>query len=267
MRDEFKDRISYMTYKDICTFYRIHKVVELNNVIEGFKSLFFTIAFTEEESLNDYSLIFIGNQPEISGLVLKSGRNLKNRDEYTLRFARAIENEFPKLNSLEIFNTFQSKVQQVYENYGIVCIPEYIFKFGSSISILLPFNKHGVDRILRIDIWSFYKSFFERNRKVFEKDKSPKIYLMYDRKENLIKIGETKGMLKKRKKDVAEATLRGIDPMIELITAWEAPKEIENKLHEYFNSKRTRGEWFKLKAIDIEEIDKVMSKFEMIYIN
>ena len=75
----------------VCSIYNEYKVVELNNVLEGFESDFFTIMLYEEENLDEYTLFYIGGYNEIRGLAFKSGRKIEDRDFYTLRFAKAIE--------------------------------------------------------------------------------------------------------------------------------------------------------------------------------
>jgi hypothetical protein len=54
--------------------------------------------------------------------------------------------------------------------------------------------------------------------------------------------------------------------MIEVITAWEASKDLETLLHSTYADKRIRGEWFDLRAYDLEEIDKITRNYNMIEI-
>jgi hypothetical protein len=239
----------------------------LNNVLEGFASDFFTIILNEPDSLEEYTLMYVGDYNEIRGLTFRSGRKLEERDMYTLRFAKAIEDEFPEKNSLVVFTTFQNSLKKVYENFGVLCVPEYIAKMGNNLSFILGGNrKNAVDRILQIDILEMYQSFFIRETKIKDKEGLQKVYLMYDQKVGQVKIGETKNKMKIRRKGVAEPTLRATDPMIEVITAWEASKDLETLLHSTYADKRIRGEWFDLRAYDLEEIDKITRNYNMIEI-
>lgn len=265
MKDDFNLRIGFLAFNEVQSIYNEHRIVELNNILEGFESDFFTIILYEEESLDEYTLMYVGDYNEIRGLTFKSGRKIEDRDFYTLRFAKAIEDEFPEKNSLVVFNIFQSQLKKVYENFGILCIPEYIANLGKELSFILPNNrKRGIDRILQIDILKIYRSFFTRKERTQDEEGLPKVYLMYDEKDGYIKIGETKNKLKIRRKGVAEPTLRATDPMIEIITAWEAPKELETKLHSNYSSKRKRGEWFDLRAIDLEDINRMTLIYNII---
>ena len=265
MKDDFSSRISLLTSTEVYSIYNEYRIVELNNVFEGFESDFFTIISNEDFSLDDYTLMYVGDYDGIRGLKFKSGRKIEKRDFLTFKFSKAIENEFPAKNALVVFNAFQSRIKNVYENFGIICIPEYTANLGGELSVILPDKrKRGIDRVLQIDIFRFYKSYFTRSERTQDKEDLPKVYLMYDKKEGYIKIGETKNKLKTRRKGVSEPTLRATDPMIEIIAAWNAPKELETKLHSNYISKRKRGEWFDLRTVDLEDINKMTLKYNMI---
>ena len=265
MNDDFYSRIDFLPFNVVQSIYNEHRNVELNNVLEGFQTDFFTIILDEERSLDEYTLMYVGGNQEIRGLTFKSGRKIEDRDFLTFNFSKAIEDEFPKKNSLVVFNAFQSIIKNVYENFGIICIPEYLVNLGGELSVILPDKrKSGIDRVSQIDIFRFYRSYFSRSDRTQDEEGLPKVYLMYDKKEGYIKIGETKNKLKTRRKGVSEPTLRATDPMIEIITAWNAPKELETKLHSNYISKRKRGEWFDLRAADLENINKMTSNYNMI---
>ena len=96
MNDILNDRIGFLPFNVVQDIYNKSKLVELNNVIEGFESDFFTISLDREDSLENYTLIYIGCTDKIKGLSLRSGRNIKDRDSITFDFSMAIEHEFPK---------------------------------------------------------------------------------------------------------------------------------------------------------------------------
>lgn len=264
MTDDFNSRIDFLSYKEIKSIYDENKLINLNNVLEGFESDFYSISFDDSRSIDDYLLTYIGRYGSIRGLTFNSGRNLENRDMNTFNFAIAIENEFPEKNSIAIFNYFQSKLKQVYESFGIVCLPEYIANQETDKIFLLSKPKNSVEYLLQIDTLKFYRSFFERKNKIYDKYGISKLYLMLEGEKGYIKIGQTKSKLEVRRKGVAEPTLKAKDPKIYLLTAWVAPKEVEKKLHSDYKSKRKRGEWFDLRSIDLKEINEMMLTYEMI---
>ena len=79
------------------------------------------------------------------------------------------------------------------------------------------------------------------------------VYLMFDSSLSLHKIGYSKDA------KYREKTLQGQRPTIELLSKKRylnktKARQIESLLHKKFDSKRTRGEWFKLEESDIEYI-------------
>ncbi|GMQ29903.1 GIY-YIG nuclease family protein [Algoriphagus confluentis] len=261
--DNLDEIIHLISEETILRFLRETNNPELNNVVEGFEKYFFGLILENINTIDSYSLLFISNEKELKGVILKSGRNLKDRDLQTLRFSKILEQDFSDLNQLVIFNTFQSKIIQLYETFGIICIPKHVLDFESA-SIVMPSHKKGIDYVLRFNILEFYRSFFERDQYGPNNDGESKIYLMYDRREDKVKIGRTKKKLEMRLKGVSESTIRANDPMINILTAWISPPEMETILQEKFKIKNIRGEWFDLRAADLEELDHKMKTFEMI---
>jgi len=263
MMDEFESRVWLHSAEEVLNLSRIFLEPELNNVVEGFKKHFYGITLTEQESLESYILTYVGNYNKLEGFYLRTGRHIKDRDIMTLRFSKIIEQTFPENNQLVVFNTFQSKLTELYETFGIICVPEHIANLQNAC-LFMPTNKSSVDHLLRVNILEFYRSLFKREKLAYDVDGEPKVYLMYDRREDKIKIGETRKKLQTRRKGVAEPTKRAIDPMIEILTAWKAPKNIEDELHAYYEAKRVRGEYFDLRASDLEKIDLHMKEYDMI---
>lgn len=266
MTNDFNTRLSFLSYDDILHIYNENKVIELNNVLEGFESDFFAISTDEKKNIEDYTLTYIGYSNEIKGYTLRSGRNIKDRDFNTLSFAKIIENEFPEKNAISIFNIFQTKLEQIYESFGILCLPENIATKEGNMSFILSNPKNSVDYLMTIDPLKFYKSFFERDIRTPDRGGISKLYLMLEGENGFIKIGQTKNKIEIRRKGVAEPTLKAKDPKIFVISAWIAPIEIEKTLHLKYEFKRKRGEWFDLRSSDLEEINRIMSTFEMIEI-
>ena len=77
------------------------------------------------------------------------------------------------------------------------------------------------------------------------------IYLMIDHNMGYHKIGRSKDPLKR------ERTLQSEKPTIELVHTWKGFYNDETSLHERFEEKRIRGEWFNLSPSDISELTKL----------
>lgn len=265
---KFEDRLGYLNLGAIEEMNRLHKSIELNNVLEGFQKQFFAISLInleDEIELNEYMLIYIGNFSSIRGLTLRTGRKVNDRDLLTFQFSKAIEDEFEEPNQLVIFNTFQEYVKYTYENQGIVCLPDYISDLNKThtLEFVLP-HKRDIDRLLRIDILEFYRSFFERQATISNEANMHKIYLMYDYEYKAVKIGKTKQLIEVRKKGVAEPTLRAAKQEIYPIVVWQAPPEMETELKSKFHKLRLRGEWFDFRPKHLNQIDKIMSGYKLI---
>lgn len=100
---------------------------------------------------------------------------------------------------------------------------------------------------LNVDIWrqSEASSRSPRERK---KPSPTNIYLMVDKNTGLHKIGRSKTPVTR------ERTLQSEKPTIEIIFHTAGTVKDEKHLHEKFNAKRVRGEWFNLSEEDIDFI-------------
>jgi hypothetical protein len=89
--------------------------------------------------------------------------------------------------------------------------------------------------------------------KVEKPIKLTKIYIMKDNHTGHYKIGRSDSPTKR------EATLLSQKSSIELIFHSEATPKIERSLHNLFEEKRVRGEWFELDNWDLELIKGLLS--------
>jgi len=79
-------------------------------------------------------------------------------------------------------------------------------------------------------------------------DKFTKVYVMIDKNTGYYKIGRSSNPLKREK------TLQSEKPTIELLFHHDARISNEKELHDMFNNKRVRGEWFDLNGSDLSVI-------------
>lgn len=97
------------------------------------------------------------------------------------------------------------------------------------------------------------------NSRVFEiKEDIPQkpigfVYLMRHGRADTIKIGYSKNPKER------EDTLQAEDPDLNLLASWPGTKDDERALHARFSALRTRGEWFRLNDI---EIDQLIEEFD-----
>jgi hypothetical protein len=268
IQEEFNSRLSLLNREEILEMNLSIFNTPLNNVVEGFERFFIGISFGELENIEEYHIVFISHFDVLKGMSLRSGKEVINRDFLTLEFAKNIELRNP-VNALIIFNSFQQQLKEIYERSGIVCVPYYSIKNDYSLDMFMfnsvdAVNKRSAGYLLQIDILNLYRSYFPSHTGVKDVKGVQKIYLFYDNKDNMVKIGETKDYLLKRRKSASEATKRAKDPMIDILVAWIAPKVEEDNLHKKYREKIERGEWFDLRTTDIEHISKYMKQYKVI---
>ena len=104
-------------------------------------------------------------------------------------------------------------------------------------------------------ISNYHYSFQSRISKQTKANKEY-IYLMVDDSTGYFKIGRSYNP------EVREKTLQSEKPTIRLMKKWKAYRTTEKKLHEHFNSKRIRGEWFDLSKSDINNIPTLIKNIE-----
>ena len=71
-------------------------------------------------------------------------------------------------------------------------------------------------------------------------------YLMFDERTKYHKIG------KSQDPKYREKTLQSDNPLVVLV--WKIKGDIEKQLHQRYDNKRVRGEWFNLSENEIENI-------------
>ena len=86
------------------------------------------------------------------------------------------------------------------------------------------------------------------------------IYLFQNETDGLIKIGYTRGNINKRRKQLLTGSSGEITVVKTILTTLGTTTEAY--LHNVFNSKNVRGEWFNLNQEDIERVDMLCEKFE-----
>ena len=84
----------------------------------------------------------------------------------------------------------------------------------------------------------------------YKEDMLGNVYLMFNRRNNYYKIGFTK-----KDPSYRETTLQAQEPEVELVDYWKGSLKDEENLHNIFQEKRLRGEWFSLAENDIHMIE------------
>lgn len=127
-----------------------------------------------------------------------------------------------------------------------------------NLPYIIDVDYHDDFLVFSFDLTDYIKSLLNRqNVKTIKKErKKTYVYLMVDYNTTYYKIGRSDNP------KFREKTLQSEKPTIELLNKWESFLNTEKKLHDYFDSKRIRGEWFDLSKTDINSIPLLIKKFE-----
>jgi len=229
----------------------------LNNVLSHLEEFCYGIQIFDDKEFIEYEIFYIDYKYELRGfgLLLSLALEQNIRTHYISEFCKLLSHEFPHVDTIDAFNTFQTHSRTAFEKYGFYTFGNEISMFeGKNAVGIIPPSYKGHLLFTTIDKLKIYRWFFAEDEDYVKVDesKTKKIYLILDSKNNLIKIGQSFNP------KTREKTLQGISPQWDIITTWIAPAFVEKELHEKFKQKRTRGEWFKLTFSDLKEIREHM---------
>jgi hypothetical protein len=193
---------------------------------------------------------------------------VQQRIDFTRENSKHIKKIFPIKNKIyEIIdiNTFRI--------YGYDFTDEkYYFKVISNIldpirqfsryDCKYPIVKGDILDINLNKVYYSHREIYINNLKEITKENSPDkfinsftyVYVLIDKNTRYYKIGRSKNPL------IREKTLQSEKPTIEMIYSHDARIKDEKVLHDYFKSKRVRGEWFDLSGSDLQYIKEYFNK-------
>ncbi|MFA0961025.1 GIY-YIG nuclease family protein [Roseivirga sp. BDSF3-8] len=229
----------------------------INNVIVGLSKECFGLRIADNTETITYQLLYINGYKDLKGLFLNMTIDHHQRDKIVFFFAMHLSQEFPHLDFIDTFNTFQQFTRSILEkaNYFTISSQE-MARFKGKDSIIISPSAKGVMKINFIDKVEFLREFFgNRHEDQVSNENENYIYLMLNKRNGLTKIG-TSIQPKYREK-----TLQGEEPEVFLISIWPAPRKVEKELHKMFFHQKERGEWFNLKSEQMNAIKERMSEF------
>lgn len=229
----------------------------INNVIVGLEDECFGISLTEESPSITYSLFYIHSKKNLTGLLVEMDVDLPERDQLTFLFAQLLAQDYPHLDTIDVFNTFQRQTRTLLEKLGYFtfCPSELENVKEGQHFTMLAVGKTGIKKIPSIDKLDFYKKLLGCIATPNHAGKEDYVYLMLNLESGYVKIGRSIHPVYREK------TLQGQEPKIHTIAAWKAPKCKEKELHTIFDRQRVRGEWFKLSLSDLKKIKAFMNEF------
>jgi hypothetical protein len=230
---------------------------DLNNVIVGLEQHFYCTGLIDDTDKIEYQLYFVRGGNKLEGDVLRLTVDNPKRDDLVFYFSNFLSHNYPEIDLIDTFNTFQKQTRGMLENIGYLTIASTeLDRYDDPNPVIMAKGVKGIIPIRFFRKIEFYKEFFG-NKKLEEINLGEHhIYLMLNKRNNYIKIGKSK------KPNFREKTLQAQEPEIEMITFWQAPANIETQLKKQFSEKKQRGEWFKLSFKELNEIKKQMSIYK-----
>jgi hypothetical protein len=171
----------------------------------------------------------------------------KLANDVTVVFSARLSAFNSDLDFFNVFNTFQHYRQSSLELQNYFTFDPNTSPEGTLVTIgrkIIP-----VERLQRL---AYLRTLYENVVDKPHLDPLNKIYLMLDDTNGLIKIGRSKNP------KVRERTLQSEKPKTYILAAWTAPIQVEKELHNRYDSKKQRGEWFRLTINDLCEIKEYM---------
>lgn len=229
----------------------------INNVITGISKECFGVRLFDDPTRFEADFFYISGYPELKGDLITI--EIEDKDYWNLlfMFCKLLEEEYEMVDAIDAFNTFQSKLRGFLELSGFFTATNIDLKqFEGKGATMMVNSKRGFKMIELIDKVELLRAFFNQQDVESENsEQSSFVYLMVNTQTSLIKIGTSKNP------SFRERTLQSREPEVHLIAKWKCAKVVEKELHEKYKMKRVRGEWFRLKLKDINEIQMKMSVY------
>lgn len=227
----------------------------INNVISGINKHRYGVKIYDDKYGLTVEMFYINNDKTLKGNIIQIDLNDEGYFELLFRFCLLISNDYDEVDTINAFNTFQTKLRDFLEKSGFFTTTSLELKqFEGKNAVMMAVSKRGIFNLILIDKVEFLRNFFNNyDSKIDAKSLCEYVYLMVNTNTSLIKIGTSKNPTYR------ERTLHSQEPVIHLIAKWNCSKELEKKIHERYKQKRIRGEWFRLNLNDLKEIEKFMS--------
>ena len=225
---------------------------QINNVIANIANHCYGTKLYDDLTVE---MFFITMPDKLKGDIISL--HIDDPDYYALllKFCNMLATENAQIGALDAFNTFQSRLRTFLEKLGYFTISRLELKrFEGMHAVGMVNNQKGYKVLDFIDKKTFYRDFFENNIDNPRTKDRNYVYLMLNEDTSLVKIGYSNDP------SYRERTLHSKEPAVHLIACWEAPKEKERILHNIFESKRQRGEWFRLTFAELAELERQMRR-------
>ncbi len=254
MNDNFNECCFTLSREDILKFDKADNG-PINNVIAGINKHCYGARLYDDEHGLTVEMFYINNDNTLKGDIIRLDLNEDNYFELLFQFCVLLANEYAGVDTINAFNTFQTKLRGFLEKSGFFTTTSQELKqFEGKSVVMMAISQRGIFNLKLIDKVDFLRNFFSNYDSVTDTTSVREfVYLMINTDTSLIKIGSSKNPAYR------ERTLHSQEPVVHLIAKWNCAKELEKRMHEKYKHKRIRGEWFRLDLNDLKEIETFMS--------
>jgi hypothetical protein len=255
IKDEFSELCFSLDHDNIVQMSNDSSDIYLHNVIVGIENECFGFRLSDNPDRFEYQIFYVNGEHNLRGFLLQMTLDNPNRDNLVFMFSNHLTQEFPDLDAIDAFNTFQQQTRSALEkeNYFTMTSSQMEKFEGKNPSFSIKGKRFEV--ITLIDKVKALREYFGDRHTIELEESENYVYLMLNKRNGFIKIGTS------IRPKFRERTLQSQEPEIFLLSIWAAPKAIEKELHKTFLDKRKRGEWFKLQSIDMKTIKDRMAEF------
>lgn len=249
----FDENLYELDKEDIERLCKMNNDPIINNVIVGRRTHCYGLMLIDDQKSIDYQLFYINGKRDLRGFLLKMTLHHPERHAILLQFCQYLTESFD-LDIFAVYNTFQEKTCSMAEQLGFYTIdPIELQKFTEDPNPAIAVKgTRGVIFTPMLKQLDYYEYIFGPIQSITPSIGVNFIYLMFNSKTNLVKIGKSKNPA------FREKTLQSEEPEISLIAVWQASHQTETELHRQYKDKRVRGEWFKLALKDMTSIKDYM---------
>lgn len=226
----------------------------INNVIAGITKHCYGVRLYDDKYGLTVEVFYVNNDITLKGDIIQIDLNNEDYFQLLFRFCVLLSNDYIEVDTIDAFNTFQTKLRGFLGKSGFFTTTSQELKqFEGKSAVITASSQRGIFNLDFIDKVDFLRDFFSNNFDSKIELTGEYVYLMVNTDTSLIKIGTSKNP------KYREKTLHSQEPKVHLIAKWKCPKELEKKLHQTYKQKRIRGEWFRLNLNDLKEIETLMN--------
>lgn len=135
--------------------------VELNNILEGFNTVFIALGLANEKIPFVITIMYAGTSgKKITGYQIELDVREKGLSLKVAEFARYLDGKLDDIREIRLSNTILNKITQLLEAKGVICVSS---EFISNVknALFISNTKHSIVIIDLIDEVVFHRSFFE----------------------------------------------------------------------------------------------------------